>query len=76
MSLPLSGEKIDFSQYEDENIITGVIKLYLRELPIPLITFDAYKSVIKATGKKHSYCVHQYSLVFLNTPRDDLPYSY
>ena len=53
MPLPPSGEKIDFSQYDDENIITGVIKLYLRELPIPLITFDAYKSIIKATGENH-----------------------
>ena len=38
------------SQYQDLNIITGVIKLYLRELPIPLITYDVYKEIMKATG--------------------------
>ena len=45
------GEKVDLSQYADENIVTGAVKLYLRELPIPLITFDAYNDIIKATGK-------------------------
>lgn len=44
------GEAVDLSQYQDLNIITGVIKLYLRELPIPLITYDSYKDIIKATG--------------------------
>jgi hypothetical protein len=44
------GEAVDLSQYQDLNIITGVIKLYLRELPIPLITYDTYKEIIKATG--------------------------
>lgn len=27
-----------------------MIKLYLRELPIPLITFDTYKEIMKCTG--------------------------
>ena len=44
------GEAVDLSQYHDLNIMTGVIKLYLRELPIPLITFDTYKEIMKATG--------------------------
>ena len=44
------GEAVDLSQYQDLNIITGVIKLYLRELPIPLITYDTYKEIIKSTG--------------------------
>ena len=43
------GESVDLSQYLDVNVLTGVIKLYLRELPIPLITFDSYKEIIKAT---------------------------
>ncbi len=53
----LSGEKADFSQYTDENIVSGAIKLYLRELPIPLITFDTYKNILKATGKNRCACV-------------------
>lgn len=43
------GETPDFSQYMDINIITSAVKLYLRDLPIPLISFDAYSSIMKAT---------------------------
>uniref|UniRef100_H3CS99 Chimaerin n=1 Tax=Tetraodon nigroviridis TaxID=99883 RepID=H3CS99_TETNG len=44
------GEKADISAnaYEDINIITGALKLYFRELPIPLITYDAYPRFIEA----------------------------
>lgn len=30
--------------------MTGAIKLYFRKLPIPLVTFDAYSSIMKATA--------------------------
>lgn len=33
----------------DVSVLTGTVKLYLRELPIPLITFDAYPELMKAT---------------------------
>lgn len=36
---------------EDVHVITGLLKLYLRLLPIPLITFDAYPSFIEAISK-------------------------
>ncbi|XP_048391045.1 N-chimaerin isoform X4 [Stegostoma tigrinum] len=44
------GEKADISVniYEDINIITGALKLYFRDLPIPLITYDAYPKFIEA----------------------------
>uniref|UniRef100_A0A672IWK8 N-chimaerin n=1 Tax=Salarias fasciatus TaxID=181472 RepID=A0A672IWK8_SALFA len=44
------GEKADISSsvYEDLNIITGALKLYFRELPIPLITYDAYPRFMEA----------------------------
>lgn len=45
-----SGEPVDFSQYTDINIITGAVKLYLRELPIPLISFDTYSEIMKQTA--------------------------
>ena len=45
------GDVVKLSHYQDLNIITGVIKLYLRELPIPLITYDTYKEIMKATGE-------------------------
>lgn len=34
--------------FDDIHVITGVLKLYLRSLPIPLITFDAYPHFLTA----------------------------
>ena len=35
----------------DLNIITSVLKLFLRELPVPVISHDAYSEIMKATGE-------------------------
>ncbi|XP_059423469.1 beta-chimaerin [Carassius carassius] len=44
------GEKADISanMYPDINIIAGALKLYLRDLPIPVITYDVYSKFIQA----------------------------
>ncbi|XP_067144575.1 N-chimaerin-like isoform X2 [Centruroides vittatus] len=44
------GENADISPlvYEDIHVITGVLKLFFRLLPIPLITFEAYSYFINA----------------------------
>uniref|UniRef100_A0AAZ3QXF5 Beta-chimaerin n=1 Tax=Oncorhynchus tshawytscha TaxID=74940 RepID=A0AAZ3QXF5_ONCTS len=44
------GEKADISAnvYNDINIIAGALKLYLRDLPIPVITFHVYSKFILA----------------------------
>lgn len=49
------GEKTDISgkAYEDINIITGALKLYLRDLPVPVISYDAYPRFIEAASKSH-----------------------
>ena len=44
---------MDFSQYTDINIITGALKMFLRELPVPVISFDAYTEIMRATGECH-----------------------
>lgn len=36
---------------EDVHVITGLLKLYLRLLPLPLITFEAYPMYIEAISK-------------------------
>ena len=46
-----SGDKVDFSRYTDISVVCGAVKLYLRELPIPVISFDAYNDVMKAASK-------------------------
>ena len=45
------GDKIDFARYTDISVVCGIVKLYLRELPIPLVSFDAYNEVMKATSE-------------------------
>lgn len=42
------GDNVDFNEfkYNDIHIICSLLKLYLRQLPIPLITFDVYNKLI------------------------------
>lgn len=41
---------ISRNAFEDINVITGVLKLFFRLLPVPLITFEAYSSFIAAAS--------------------------
>ena len=41
------GEAVHFSSYDDVHTLTGAVKLFLRELPIPLISFSAYEPVME-----------------------------
>nr|XP_061789282.1 beta-chimaerin-like [Nerophis lumbriciformis] len=52
------GEKADISAsaYADINIIAGALKLYLRDLPIPVITFDLYPKFIQAAKIPNAEC--------------------
>lgn len=36
---------------EDIHVITGVLKLYFRLLPVPLVSFDAYPHLIACLSK-------------------------
>lgn len=51
------GEQTDISgkAYEDINIITGALKLYLRDLPVPVISYDAYPRFIEAASKSNTF---------------------
>ena len=42
---------LDDPQWADINIVTGCLKLYLRELPDPLIPFKQFRSFIDAARK-------------------------
>lgn len=50
LGLDRDGEKTDMSEsaYGNVNVIAGTLKLYLRLLPVPLITFQAYPSFMQA----------------------------
>ncbi|XP_066571759.1 beta-chimaerin [Amia ocellicauda] len=50
MSFDRDGDKADIcaNTYADINIIAGALKLYFRDLPIPVITYDVYSKFIEA----------------------------
>lgn len=54
LSLDKDGDKADMSEtsYSNVNVIAGTLKLYLRLLPIPLVTFQAYPDFMKSTQCK------------------------
>ena len=39
--------------FSDIHVISGLLKLYFRSLPIPLITFETYGTFISASSKYH-----------------------
>jgi hypothetical protein len=48
------GDNPDFSdttKYNDIHLICSLLKLYLRQLPIPLITFEVYNRLIEVLSK-------------------------
>jgi hypothetical protein len=52
------GEHADMSPevYDNINVIAGTLKLYLRLLPIPLVTFETHPALIKA-ARKLMFCL-------------------
>lgn len=45
------GEAADLSVYSNINVIAGTLKLYLRLLPVPLITYEVHPKLITAVRK-------------------------
>lgn len=63
LALDRHGEKTDMSEtaYSNINVVAGTLKLYLRLLPVPLITYHAYPTFIQSTSKFHaSQCIGQF----------------
>lgn len=53
LALDKDGEKADMSEASySVNVVTGTLKLYLRLLPIPLVTFQSYPIFIATTKEK------------------------
>lgn len=50
------GDHVDFNEfkYNDIHILCSLLKLYLRQLPIPLITFDIYNKLMDVTSLQNS----------------------
>eukprot|EP01119_Soliformovum_irregulare_P000219 TRINITY_DN10158_c0_g1_i2.p1 TRINITY_DN10158_c0_g1~~TRINITY_DN10158_c0_g1_i2.p1 ORF type:complete len:633 (+),score=182.81 TRINITY_DN10158_c0_g1_i2:10-1908(+) len=46
-----SGAMIDFSTEKNPHLVTGLIKLFFRELPEPLFTYNLYEPFLSAANK-------------------------
>ncbi|XP_028405368.1 beta-chimaerin-like [Dendronephthya gigantea] len=53
------GDVVDVgpSKFGDINIIAGALKLYLRMLPLPVITFETYNKFIEAIQLEKNACI-------------------
>ena len=49
------GDKVDLSELGDCHLSAVLMKLFLRELPEPLLTFRAYASIVEIRGKLSLY---------------------
>lgn len=52
MALDRNGERANMSEsaYENVNVVAGTLKMYLRLLPVPLVTYQAYAAFIQCAG--------------------------
>lgn len=50
--------------YENIHVVASILKMYLRLLPIPLITFDVHPLVLQSLGK---HLIFIYICVFLKS---------
>ncbi|XP_052738769.1 beta-chimaerin [Bicyclus anynana] len=46
------GEAADLSVYSNINVIAGTLKLYLRLLPVPLVTYEVHPALVNAIQMK------------------------
>ncbi|RVE54006.1 hypothetical protein evm_001409 [Chilo suppressalis] len=48
MAFDKDGEAADLSQYSNINVVAGTLKLYLRLLPVPLVTYEVHPKLVQA----------------------------
>jgi len=54
-----AGEEVDLEEVEDPHVVAGILKLFLRELPVPLFPYNIYQSIIEnqhRTNKEEHAC--------------------
>lgn len=49
------GDDVDFSGCKDPHVVSNVLKLYLRELPNPLLTAESYQKFLDANCTLNSF---------------------
>lgn len=61
------GEKTNLSEkaYNNINVVAGTLKMYLRLLPVPLVTYNAYPTFIQSASESTIYWVfHDFDVVY------------
>jgi hypothetical protein len=46
---------VDYEAKPKPELVAGLFKLYLRELPEPLLTFSLYTAFLSASGTPHTF---------------------
>ncbi len=62
------GVEVDFNQYADPHLAATTLKMFLRELPEPLLCFDTISriSLLKCNSLTHTH-THSIAVTILNT---------
>ncbi len=53
------GEEVSFSQLDDVHLAAVILKMFLRELPEPLLTYQLYNDIVNfhSENTKHNACI-------------------
>ena len=53
ISTTVLGKEVDLFEYGDPHVAAVLIKLFLRDLPEPLLTFQAYSKIVGIRSELH-----------------------
>jgi len=62
------GKNPDFNKVDDPSVIAGILKLFFRELPIPLLTYDLYDKFLCACADEPQEMVEKIRPVLEQLP--------
>lgn len=63
-----SGKVPDLEEAQDSHVVGSLLKLYLRELPEPLCTYDLYDGFVAACNKERDAMVFDMKYLFTQLP--------
>lgn len=67
------GERVDLSQEQDPHAVAGLMKLYFRELPEPILSFELYHNFIIAADAPKIGCEKELVLHYVRFLLKQLP---
>jgi hypothetical protein len=53
----------DLHDWDDINVIAGVLKVFLRELPSPLLTYELYDEFLKISNEGNPRITHYHYVI-------------